>query len=74
MLNVNPKYPIGTKVKSYHNKITENGEVLKELEISYGIITEIIISKDILVGEMFYMYRLDDRSIVHESNILKMNY
>ena len=71
MININPEYNIGQMVKAYNN-IIEEGKVTQRLSVTKGIIKEIIITRDILTGGYFHMYRLDNGEIYNEKNLMKV--
>jgi hypothetical protein len=70
MININPCYSIGEYVKAYNNIITPDG-VSQQLEMTVGIIKEIIIQRDILTKELIYLYRLDTGAVFNEKNLMR---
>lgn len=64
-----PKYNIGQKVKAYQNPII-NGKISSRAIVVYGVIKEIIIGRDFIFDQLYYMYRFDSGEVFYENNIL----
>lgn len=64
-----PKFNIGQKVKAYQNPII-NGKISTKAIVVYGVVKEIIIGRDFIFDQLYYMYRLDSGEVFYENNIL----
>jgi len=65
-----PKYNIGQKVKAYQNPII-NGKISSRAIVVYGVVKEIIIGRDFILDQLYYMYRLDSGEVFIENNLLE---
>lgn len=70
---MNPKYNIGQKVKIYETKIKEN-KITRELDVFTDTIVSIVIMKDILTNEEFYMYKLKNKNYLFNEKTLMKEY
>lgn len=64
-----PKYNIGQKVKAYQNPII-NGKISSRAIVVYGIVKEIIIGRDFIFDQLYYMYRLDSGEVFNEMDLI----
>lgn len=68
------KYSIGQKVRVYETKIKEN-KITKELNVFTDTVVSIVIMKDILTDEEFYMYKLKNKNyLFNEKTLMKQYY
>ena len=68
------KYSIGQKVRVYETKIKEN-KITKELNVFTDTVVSIVIMKDILTNEEFYMYKLKNKKyLFYEKTLMKKYY
>ena len=67
-----PKYNIGQKVKVYQNPII-NGKISSRSIVIYGVIKEIIIGRDFIFDQLYYLYRLDSGEVFNETLIIARN-
>ena len=67
-----PKYNIGQKVKVYQNPII-NGKISTRSIVVYGTIKEIIIGRDFIFDQLYYLYRLDSGEVFNETLIIARN-
>ena len=67
------KYNIGQKVKFYETKIKEN-KITRELDVFTDTIVSIVIMKDILTNEEFYMYKLKNKNYLFNEKTLMKEY
>ena len=65
-----PKYSIGQKVKAYQNPII-NGKISSRSIVVYGVVKEIIIGRDFILDQLYYMYRLDSGEVFGEHNLIE---
>jgi hypothetical protein len=65
-----PKYNIGQKVKAYQNPII-NGKISNRAIVVYGVVKEIIIGRDFIFDQLYYMYRLDSGEIFSENILIE---
>lgn len=65
-----PKYNIGQKVKAYQNPII-NGKISSRAIVVYGVVKEIIIGRDFILDQLYYMYRLDSGEVFGENNLIE---
>ena len=71
---MNTKYNIGQKVRVYETKIKEN-KITKELNVFTDTVVSIVIMKDILTDEEFYMYKLKNKNyLFNEKTLMKQYY
>lgn len=70
---MNTKYNIGQKVKIYETKIKEN-KITRELDVFTDTIVSIVIMKDILTNEEFYMYKLKNKNYLFNEKTLMKEY
>lgn len=70
---MNTKYNIGQKVKIYETKIKEN-KITRELDVITDTIVSIVIMKDILTNEEFYMYKLKNKNYLFNEKTLMKEY
>lgn len=64
-----PAFRLGQPVKAYQNLVV-NGKV-KSIPITVqGYVKEIIIGKDFLFGQLYYMYRLDSGDVFAERELI----
>lgn len=70
---MNTKYNIGQKVKFYETKIKEN-KITRELDVFTDTIVSIVIMKDILTNEEFYMYKLKNKNYLFNEKTLMKEY
>lgn len=68
------KYSIGQKVRVYETKIKEN-KITKELNVFTDTVVSIVIMRDILTNEEFYMYKLKNKNyLFNEKTLMKQYY
>ena len=68
------KYSIGQKVRVYETKIKEN-KITKELNVFTDTVVSIVIMRDILTDEEFYMYKLKNKNyLFNEKTLMKQYY
>ena len=67
-----PKYNIGQKVKVYQNPIIK-GKISSRSIVIYGEIKEIIIGRDFIFDQLYYLYRLDSGEVFNETLIIARN-
>ena len=71
---MNTKYNIGQKVRVYETKIKEN-KITKELNVFTDTVVSIVIMRDILTNEEFYMYKLKNKNyLFNEKTLMKQYY
>ena len=71
---MNTKYNIGQKVRVYETKIKEN-KITKELNVFTDTVVSIVIMRDILTDEEFYMYKLKNKNyLFNEKTLMKQYY
>ena len=71
---MNTKYNIGQKVRVYETKIKEN-KITKELNVFTDTVVSIVIMRDILRDEEFYMFKLKNKNyLFNEKTLMKQYY
>lgn len=64
-----PAFRLGQPVKAYQNLVV-NGKVKSTPITVQGYVKEIIIGKDFLFGQLYYMYRLDSGDVFAERELV----
>lgn len=64
-----PKFYLGQPVKAYMNRIID-GKIRTTPITIQGYVKEIIIGKDFIFGQLYYLYRLDSGEIIAERDLM----